>query len=214
MNKTTLLKIFYILTLSIILCIASLKTKFITSVDGFFYDASLSANFYIKKFFNLQNQDSSRRVSSIVIAIDESTLSAPEAQVPRAMFSPLFADITRKALDAGAEKVIFDVLMEFDTARWSLSGVEKPEKFKKFDLEFLLLLRKYSKDKRIILARTTTAMPAKRFHTIAGSEAIAFAELPLDGDGVIRQIPLELATKTGAHARTLIGAALQREHSP
>jgi len=213
LKKNTLLKIFYILTLSIILCIASLKTKFITSVDGFFYDASLSANFYIKKFFNLQNKDPSQRVSSIVIAIDESTLSAPEAQVPRAMFSPLFADITRKALNAGAEKVIFDVVMEFDTARWSLSGVEKPEKFKKFDLEFLLLLRKYSMDKRIVLARTATAMPAKRFRAIAGSEVIAFAELPLDGDGVIRQTPLELATKTSAHAQTLIGSALQGDDS-
>ena len=208
------LKIFYIAIISTLLCIVSIKTKFITPIDGFFYDTSLSANFYIKKFFNFQNHDPSQQVSSVVIAIDESTLSAPEAQVPRAMFSPLFADITRKVLNAGAEKVIFDVVMEFDTARWSLSGVERPEKFKKFDLGFLLLLRKYSKDKRIVLARTATAMPAKRFQTIAGSEAVAFAELPLDGDGVIRQIPLELATKTGAHARTLIGAALQREHSP
>ena len=209
--KNNLLKACFIIFISIITALVSVNSKFKTSIDGFFYDVSLASNFYLKAFFDSPTDDATQSASTIVVAIDEKTLSAPEAQVPRAMFSPLFADVTSKVLLAGAKSIVFDVVMEFDTARWSLSGVDRPEKFKKFDNGFLLLLRKYSKDRSIVLARTASAMPAQRFQTVAGAESIAFAELPLDDDGVIRQLPLELETKTNTRALTLTGAALQAE---
>lgn len=208
-NKSS--KIFFILLLAIICSVISYKQNFTTYIDGLFFDLSIFSNFHLQKLVDLDKDSSDNASSTVVIAVDEPTLAAPEAQVPRAMFSPLFAEVASKALQAGAKNVIFDVVMEFDTARWGLGGVERPEEFSKFDTPFLTLLGKHRKEKKIILARTASGIPAERFRALAGTGAIALAELPLDADGVIRQIPLALETVSGRKAFTLAGAALQLE---
>ena len=78
--KNNLLKACFIIFISIITALVSVNSKFKTSIDGFFYDVSLASNFYLKAFFDSPTDDATQSASTIVVAIDEKTLSAPEAQ--------------------------------------------------------------------------------------------------------------------------------------
>jgi len=194
--------------IALIAGVASAITPFATTIDGVFYDISLAVRHALNGSEAPEELSKNARSAALVVAIDERTLASQHAQAPRAMFSPLFAKVVQKALNSGAKNVMFDVVLEFDAARLNLEGVPLPPSLKQFDTPFLELLKTHASDGRIVLARTAKALPADRFNWMAGADGIAFAELPIDPDGVVRGIIQKINTDDGQSFPTLTGKAM------
>lgn len=177
----------------------SMLAPFRTGVDGIAYDLTLAARAAIF------GGDSYADSPIIVIAVDQRTLDAPEAQAPRALFSPLWAEVGEKAFNAGAVVVAFDFVLEFDAARMRLGDEALTQAFRRYDTPFLKLLRREGRAGRLLLGRTADSTPARRFAAMAGRTATAFVEVTLDRDGVVRRSAASAPLANGGSAATLSG---------
>ncbi|MEO1613484.1 MAG: hypothetical protein AAFU55_14195, partial [Pseudomonadota bacterium] len=61
--------------------------------------------------------------SVVVVALDEASVNDPRlASTPRALMSPIWAEVAQKAFDHGAEKVALDFIIAFDGADLTVGG--------------------------------------------------------------------------------------------
>jgi hypothetical protein len=143
----------------------------------------------------------------VVVALDERSLAAVElAGLPRALMSPVLASVARRALDAGAAAVGFDIVPAFD-ARDLRAGDARP--LERWDDALLSPLVREGRAGRVVVATTRRIAPARRFVAATGAAGLGEADLDIDPDGVARRVALTRATEGGEAVPTLAGALVR-----
>jgi adenylate cyclase len=177
---------------------ATIVTGGTTPLDGLVEDATAALVWQMRG----QKAESSPHVA--VVGLDWGSLREPElAAAPRALYSPLWADLIGALARAGAQVIAFDLIFEWQ------GGSFIPN----YDRPFLQALA--GNRGRVILARTGGTPPARPFMMAAGGRppAIALAEMEPD-DGVVRRVAAGFAQDGGPPYPTLSGAALTMTGGP
>ncbi|MEL7466382.1 MAG: adenylate/guanylate cyclase domain-containing protein [Pseudomonadota bacterium] len=147
--------------------------------------------------------------SVVVVALDEASVNDPRlAATPRALMSPIWAEIALKALDHGAEAVALDFIIAFDGIDLVVDG-ETP--LRRYDTPFLRMLAKEGRAGRLIIGRSQRLLPGRRFSAAARERGVAFVDIDADPDGVVRRVRARFTTEAGEVAATLSGAILGAE---
>ncbi|MBF0417587.1 MAG: response regulator [Magnetococcales bacterium] len=139
-----------------------------------------------------------------VLAVDRSTLDAPEAQdYPRAMFSPLWAQALQAANDAGAAATAFDVIFNYSIGSSLIPNFDRP---------FLEILARYRET--TVISRSGETVPVLPFALAVGAPGdpwgVAVSDLVSGVDGVVRQAPPYFTDSEGNHHASLFAAALHK----
>ncbi len=171
-----------------------------TSADGPLLDLLVAARAAV-----FPVRDPPERAPVAVVAVDRRSLAEPElAPYPRAFFAPVWAALLDGVLDAGARAVAFDLLLSYSANRFA------PD----FDAPFLAALDRHRD--RVVLARSTTTLPALPFLAALRNDeaALGLVELSPDPDGRYRRVPATHATVDGPPAPSLVRAVLARAGAP
>ena len=143
----------------------------------------------------------------VVVALGDRSLEHEAlAYLPRALFSPVWAGLSARALEAGARSVAFDFIFDFDASRLGIDGTTP---LKDYDRDFLRLLHLEGRQGRIILGRSGQLLPARRFQQVAGAGQLGLVEAPLGPGNVVRRVRFGLAATDGAELPTLSALALR-----
>ena len=129
----------------------------------------------------------------LVIGEDKRSLDHPRlANIPRALFSPIYTELANKLFENDGEGLILDVILAFD-ARDLKVGDETP--LKRYDVPFLKLLRAEQERGRVVLGRSAELLPARRFSQMAGERGLAMVPVSFDTSNVIRRAPTWLSLR-------------------
>ena len=170
-------------------------------VQGWLIDVTAATRAVV---FGTRPLDDSRVV---VVTVGDRSLNSPELlEMPRALFTPIWAGLIAKALATGAESVAFDFIMAYDAGRLAIGG-ETP--LKEFDREFLKLLHGEGRKGRIILGRSGVVLPARRFQQVLGADQLGLVEAPVGPGNVVRRLRYAITAEDGTELRTLSGVALR-----
>ena len=188
-----------ITALSIVACVAlsilaGLSIHRDNSVDGWLFDTALWARNVLVPGGEIPNK-------VVVIAVDQRSLDAPElSYLPRALFSPIWAETLNGLGQADAAAIAFDFLLAYS------GGQLKPG----YDRDFQRALFRYGD--RVVLGRSATTLPAKSYLAALRFDptALGLLELLPDTDGVIREFPLNLGENGHEAGRSLSAAALDK----
>lgn len=167
------------------------------SLDGWFFDTALWAR-------NSQVSGAGARDDVVVLALDQRSLDAPELRnLPRALFSPIWAETLNGLGQADAAAVAFDFLLSFSSGQFKAGH----------DREFQKALFRYGD--RVVLGRSAGTLPAKSYLAALRFDptALGLLELLPDTDGVIREFPLSHGDKNAGDdvaVRSLSAAALAK----
>lgn len=169
----------------------------LTPVDGLLFDAGVLLR------WGLAGEPPPAAGHVAVLAIDRSTLAAPEVKaLPRALFSPVWGRVLDAAAAAGASAVTFDAIFEFS------GNAVIPN----HDRDFLAALARHKA--RAVIARTGDSLPALPFMFAIGGRsdpmAVALSELVPGLDGVVREARPFFPGPSGEKFPTLSAAALAR----
>ncbi|MEM7213635.1 MAG: adenylate/guanylate cyclase domain-containing protein, partial [Pseudomonadota bacterium] len=151
--------------------------------------------------------DSLANAPVLVIGEDKRSLDHPRlANIPRALFSPIYAELGTKMFAHGAQGMVLDIIMAFDSKDLKV-GEETP--LRRYDVPFLKLLRSEQKRGRVVLGRSSELLPARRFAQMAGTLGLALVPVTFDEANVIRRAPtwLEVRDQDDGYP-TLSGRAL------
>ena len=139
----------------------------------------------------------------VVIGVDQRSLDSPDlATLPRVMFSPIYKDLVSKALEHGAKGVVLDFILAYDPATLRV-GEERP--LRRYDNDFLRLLRKEAATGRLVLGKKGTLTPADRFIKVAKGKGLGEVDVPIGAGNVIRTVPPALPDLEGGMQPTLSG---------
>ncbi len=147
----------------------------------------------------------SERVAVVTLG-DRSLESDELASLPRALFSPVWAALSEKALGAGARSVAFDFIFDFDAGRLGIDGTTP---LKDYDRDFLRQLHVEGRQGRIILGRSGLLLPARRFQQVAGAAQLGLVEAPLGPGNVVRRVRSVLTGADGTELPTLAALSLR-----
>lgn len=137
----------------------------------------------------------------VVIAVDDRSLAAERLEsMPRAIFSPVWAEVIDHATAAGAKVVAFDFLFSFNGNALS----------KNWDRPLLQQLFRHREE--VVLGRSSTTLPLPHiFAALRNDEAaLGLLELIADSDGVYREVKRVYATQDGDALPGLATRALAR----
>lgn len=169
-----------------------------TPVDGFADDAAAAAR--VAAFGPADMSDA----GAVVLLLDERSVdSARLTPIPRALMSPIWTELARKALDNGATAIGFDFVLAFDGGALRV-GDTRP--LKDYDAPFLRLLLKEARAGRVVLGRSGELAPARRFGMMASRRGVAFVDVAADPDGVVRRIRSGYRLADDTIVATLSGA--------
>ena len=175
-------------------------------VQGWVSDAVIAAR---AELFGIRPLDSQ---NVLIVGMDARTLSAPElAKVPQAMFTPYYAALANRAFEFGAAGLVMDLLLAYDAKDLTLDGSAP---LRRYDDDFLKVLKAERRAGRVVLGRSRTMLPARRFTLIAGKAGLGLVEVPLGSGGVVREVPTVWKDLDGNRNPTLSGrglALLERE---
>ena len=165
-----------------------------TPLDGLLYDLALAAR------ANLWPPTEGAQ-SVAIIGIDPGSLNEPElADLPRAMFGPIWAEILDAVIDGGADVVAFDLLFSYSANR----------RFPGHDTPFLRALARHRD--QVVVGRSAATLPAPpvlgALRNDAGS--LGLLEIDADGDRVYRRIGNRFVTRSGDVVATLAMSTLGR----
>lgn len=157
-------------------------------IDGWLYDRAVAV-----RAFTAPN---TTPPEVVVIGMDQRSLDDPAlAELPRALFGPIWAELIPALKEAGAEVIFFDLLFIYS------GNVLKPN----YDRDFLRALNAHRDS--IVIGRGTAAVPVRKYQAALGfrPESIGLVKLYPDTDNVVRSLPLSdgngesrLATAQGA----------------
>jgi class 3 adenylate cyclase/CHASE2 domain-containing sensor protein len=143
----------------------------------------------------------------VVVTVGSRSLDSPELiDLPRALFTPVWSALTVRALGAGARSVAYDFILAYDAGRLTIGG-ETP--LRELDREFLKLLHTEGRAGRIILGRSSTILPARRFQQVLGAGGLGLVEAPVGPGNVVRQVRYTIAAEDGTKLETLSGLSLR-----
>lgn len=144
----------------------------------------------------------------LVIGEDKRSLDHTRlANIPRALFSPIYAELAEKLFAHEGKGLILDLILAFDAKDLKV-GDDTP--LRRYDVPFLKLLRAEQTRGRIVLGRSAELLPARRFAQTAGDRGLALVPVTFDTSNVIRRVPtwLGLRESDAAVYPTLSGRAL------
>jgi len=143
----------------------------------------------------------------IVVTLGGRSLDSEELfNTPRALFSPIWAALAEKALRAGARTITYDFILAYDAGRLEIDG-KTP--LGELDHDFLTLLRDHGQDGRIVLGRSESILPARRFRHALGMEGLGLIETPVGPGNAVREIAFSLSTDHGGILPSLAERALR-----
>ncbi|WP_460450351.1 adenylate/guanylate cyclase domain-containing protein [Alsobacter sp. SYSU BS001988] len=130
--------------------------------------------------------------TTFILLIDQDTLDhAPWSTAPRALQHPHLAELGRRALDLGARKVAFDLVLALDPADLDIGGAD----LKSYDKPMRDLLA--GEEGRVILGSYPTVRPAAAYRDLVGPAGIGVVDLQSEEDGVVRSIATRLRLPSG-----------------
>lgn len=165
-----------------------------TPLDGLLYDLALAARASLWPPTEVAG-------SVAIIGIDPRSLSELElADLPRAMFGPVWAEVLDAVIDGGADVVAFDLLFSYSANR----------RFPGHDSTFLRTLARHRD--RIVVGRSAATLPAP---PVLGalrndSDSLGLLEIDADDDRVYRRIANRFVTRRGDVIATLAASTLGR----
>ena len=130
--------------------------------------------------------------NTFVLLIDQASLDRPPwVNSPRALHHPHLARLGETALELGARKVAFDLVLALDPAKLDFAAAD----LKIYDAPMRSLLT--HNEGRVILGSYPTVRPAEIYANLAGPAGIGVVDLQLEGDGVVRSIATRLRLASG-----------------
>ena len=148
----------------------------------------------------------------LIVAVDEESLDDPSLLgTPRALFTPVWAELAETALAHGATRILFDFVIQYDAARLEIDGATP---LRRYDIPFLTILRREARTGRVVIGRSDRATPGVRFAKTAGPQGIGLVDLPYGSDNAIRLVPTTLTDRSGGTWRTLTGHAAPGRDMP
>ncbi len=176
-------------------------------LSGLAYDLSLTAT---------RHRPGTDGEPVAVVVLDNDSLSSEElARTPRVFLGPYWAKTVDALREAGVKAIGFDIIFSYSADGFpALQG--------DYDKSFRDALARMNG--RVVLARTAGAYPALPFVAAISDiaappsadepDAIAYAEMIADSDGVQRQMRSALQNDKGQVLPTLAAALLARGHEP
>ena len=165
-------------------------------LDGLLFDGALA----VRAKLNQKDRPAiSRQVA--VVAVDSRSLETPElAALPRAMFSPVWAQLIVELNAAGVRTIAFDFLFSY-SAKIFDNGYDRP---------FLAALSRNRQ--KIVLGRSARTTPSKKFLAAMRNDPTAMGSMDVfpDDDEIHRFRKTSHATDDGAAMTTLVGGALAK----
>lgn len=169
-------------------------------LQGWVSDAVIAAR---AELFGIRPLDSQ---NVLIVGMDTRTLAAPElSKVPQAMFTPYYATLAKRAFEYGAAGLVMDLLLAYDAKDLTLDGSAP---LRRYDDDFLKVLKAERRNGRVVLGRSRTLLPARRFTLIAGKSGLGMVEVPLGSGGVVREVPTVWKDLEGNRNPTLSGRGL------
>ena len=142
-----------------------------------------------------------------IVTVGGRSLDSPELlEMPRALFTPVWAALTTKIFATGGRSVAYDFIMAYDAGRLTLGGAQP---LKDLDRTFLDLLYSKGRQGQIILGRSGEVLPARRFQQVLGAERLGLVEAPVGPGNVVRRVRYAITAADGTVLRTLSGLALR-----
>jgi class 3 adenylate cyclase/uncharacterized membrane protein YgdD (TMEM256/DUF423 family) len=130
--------------------------------------------------------------NTVILLVDEPTLAEPPwSWTPRALQHPQLANLAREALESGARKVGFDLVVALDPSQLKLSDANLAA----YDADFRDLLDKNAE--RIILGAYPTVQPAEAYADIVGPQGVGIVDLQTEKDGIVRSAATRLRLPGG-----------------
>ncbi len=130
--------------------------------------------------------------NTFVLLIDQPSLDqAPWSTSPRALHHPHLAGLGKAALEFGARKVAFDLVLALDPASLDISGVD----LRAYDAPMRELLGEQSG--RVILGSYPTVRPAEVYASLVGPAGIGVVDLQSEEDGIVRSVATRLRLASG-----------------
>lgn len=189
------------LALAVIAMLASWALPQSHLVQGWLIDSTAGAR---AMAFGIRPLDQAR---AIVVTLGGRSLDSEELfNTPRALFSPIWAALAEKALKAGARTITYDFILAYDAGQLEIEG-KAP--LSELDHDFLTLLRDHGQDGRIILGRSESILPARRFRHALGAEGLGLIETPVGPGNTVREIAFSLSTDNGVILPSLAERALR-----
>ena len=148
-----------------------------------------------------------------VVAIDEATYrAAPFKGLPKAMWTPQIAAVQNAVLDAGATVFGWDLILPTSANTYVAD--------KRYDKPLLVsLLRRGRVDGQVVLGEITLGerplSPYRAFErAVGGARNVRSLNAYVDGDGIVRGIPIFLTyeTQAGPTLRTTLATEVARRH--
>lgn len=130
--------------------------------------------------------------NAVVLLIDQETLDGPPwSLAPRALQHRQLAELGRRALDLGARKVGFDLVLALDPADLAIAGAD----LRSFDAPLRALLERESD--RVVIGSYPTVRPAQAYRDLVGPGGVGVVDLQAEEDGVVRSVATRLRLATG-----------------
>jgi class 3 adenylate cyclase/CHASE2 domain-containing sensor protein len=141
--------------------------------NGYLYDLTL-------KFAEPWRRDI-RTVPAVFVAVDEASLSTPPlSALPRALFQPVWARLIDGALDAGAQRIAFDIVFAYAGGDFRAGSYTLPD----YDKSLIDSLSRHRE--RVIIGRFPGTPPAPRFVEAVGNSRVGILDLQVEEDGKTR----------------------------
>ena len=165
--------------------------------DGWLYDLALATQARLRP-------PAAADAPVAVVAVDAKSLDSPElAPLPRALFSPAWAQLLNALSEAGARAVGFDLVLAYSGNSFQ-SG---------YDREFQSAL--YRHRDKVVLGRSASTLPARSYLGALrlDPKALGSLELNRDPDGVYRRVAAAYGDGDAARA-SMTTALLARAGAP
>lgn len=118
---------------------------------------------------------------AVFVAVDDASLATPEfAALPQPLFQPIWARLVDGLLDAGAQRIAFDIVFAYAGADFKVGTYTLPD----YDAGLIASLAR-GRD-RIVLGRFPTVPPAAPFVKAMGAARVGVVDLQVESDGRVR----------------------------
>ena len=141
--------------------------------NGYIYDLTL-------KFAQPWRRDI-KTVPAVFVAVDEASLATPPlAALPRALFQPVWARLIDGTLDAGAQRIAFDIVFAYAGGDFQAGSYTLPD----YDKSLIDSLTKNRQ--RVVVGRFPGTPPAPPFVAAVGNSRVGILDLQVESDGKTR----------------------------
>lgn len=179
MRRANVLPVVISVALAILCGLTALFTDFngplpsLGGPNGYLYDITL-------RFAQPFRRDI-KTVPAVFVAVDEESLAKPPlSTLPRALFQPVWAQLIDGAIEAGAQRVAFDIVFAYAGSDFQAGSYTLPDYDKS-------LIESLSKNRtQVVIGRFPSTPPAQPFVEATGNSRVGLLDLQVEADGKTR----------------------------